>query len=137
MKRAKHNKEKKIERLVLTILIIIILVALFLVIFFIIPKKPKKVSNQNDNKIENVPVENVAIEEEPEEEKFEMVDTSDLPDTYEGYKVLGKIVIEKLGIEHKILYATEEQQNDALNHGVTWFWGPDVNEPRKFMYNWT
>ena len=136
MKRAKHNDEKKIERLGLKILIIIIVVALFLVIFFIIPKKPKRNEQPNDNKIENIPVENEAIEEEPEEQ-FEIVDTSDLPDTYEGYKVLGKIVIEKLGIEHKILYATEEQQNDALNHGVTWFWGPDVNEPRKLMYNWT
>ena len=131
MKRAKHNKEKKMERLILIILIIIILIALFLVIFFIVPRKPK----QNDKKNENVSIENEAIveqepEPEPEPEQFEMVDTSDLPDTYKGYKVLGKIVIEKLGIEHKILYATEEQQEDALNYGVTWFWGPDVNEPR-------
>ena len=133
MKRAKHDN-KKMERVILVIVMLMILVALFFIIFIISPRNGKK--PKSDNVTKNLIEEPIAEPEpEPEPEKFEMVDTSDLPDTIAGYQVLGKIVLEKIGIEQKILYASQEQQDDALNNGVAWFYGPSVNEPRKFVYN--
>ena len=130
MKRAKHDN-KKMERVILVIVMLMILVALFFIIFIISPRGNKnkpRIDNVVGNLIEEEPI--VEPEPEPEPEKFEMVDTSDLPDTIGGYQVLGKIVLDKIGIEQKILYASQEQQDDALNNGVAWFYGPYVNEPR-------
>ena len=128
MKRAKHDN-KKMERVILVIVMLMILVALFFIIFIISPRNSKK--PKSDNVAKNL-IEEPIAEPEPEPE---MVDTSDLPDTIAGYQVLGKIVLDKIGIEQKILYASQEQQDDALNNGVAWFYGPSVNEPRKFVYN--
>ena len=85
----------------------------------------------NVEKTDTNEITNELIPEEPEEvelppEQFEIVDTSDLPEKYQGYPVLGKIIIEKLGVTQKILDTTEEK---ALKVGVTKFWGPDLNEP--------
>lgn len=128
MKRAKHDN-KKMERVILVIVMLMILVALFFIIFIISPRNNKNKS-KSDNVVGNLIEEEPIVEPEPEPEKFEMVDTSDLPDTIAGYKVLGKIVLEKIGIEQKILYATPEQQENALDNGVAWFYGPYVNDPR-------
>lgn len=57
------------------------------------------------------------------------VDINNVPDKMEGYNVLGILVIDKLGIEKKILAKTEDS---SLNLGVTKFYGPDLNEKGNF-----
>ena len=137
MKHARHGYEKKLKKrkIIFLLLILIILIA---IIFYISFKN--KQTNENEI-VENTIVEENTpepeLEPEPEiepevQENIEVVDTSDIPNTYKGYKVLGKIVIDKIGIEQKIL---SETSMDALKYGVTWFWGPNVNNPRKFVYN--
>lgn len=57
------------------------------------------------------------------------VDINNIPDTMGGYKVLGAIVIDKIGIEKNIL---EETNDTSLNLSVTKFYGPNLNEPGNF-----
>ncbi len=126
MKQAKHRynektKTKKFIPIFLVFVIVLISVA------FIISSTYGNVEKPVENETTEEPIK----EEEPEEvelppEQFEIVDTSDLPEKYQGYPVLGKIVIDKLGVTQKILDTTEEA---ALKFGVTKFWGPDLNEP--------
>lgn len=112
MKQAKHRynektKKKKFIPIFLVFVIVLISVA------FIISSTYGNVEKPVENETTEEPIK----EEEPEEvelppEQFEIVDTSDLPEKYQGYPVLGKIVIDKLGVTQKILDTTEEA---ALN----------------------
>ncbi len=133
MKQEKHAKHKYVHdnkykiKIIRTLAIIFILFAL--VLLFVAFKIPFTYGNVN--KPENNEIIETPVTEEPEQiepEQFEIVDTSDLPQKYQGHTVLGKIVIEKLGVTQKIL---EDTTNESLNLGVTKFWGPDLNEPRQ------
>ncbi len=132
----KHGKETtKKQKILLIILGIIILIVLVSIIFFTLPNY-YQIQDMNNNDIpENIQTEE-PVEEPKEEQKqeFEIVDTSDIPDTYQGYEVLGKIVIDKIGVKQIIL---SETTTKSLKLGVTKFWGSDINEPRKFLYNGT
>ncbi len=141
MKHSKHAAVKKINKKTKRIIIIISIIVILIVslICFI------SLRNKNNSK-KNEPVAENIVEEEPTnevteqvQESFEMVDTSDMPSTKGGYGVLGKIVAERIGLDNYILNKTT---NASLNLAVTWFWGPDdnnrtVNDPRKYVYNWT
>lgn len=83
-----------------------IAVALIIVIaVFVTTRKPKTENNAN-NVISNT------------------VETKVMESTYEGYKVLGKIKIEKLGVEQYILDSTEE---NALKNGIARIYGGSLN----------
>lgn len=123
MRHSKHVAVKKTstkKKVIIIILILIIIVAISL--FYI------KSSQNSDNNTEEQIAENIVNEvptnevTEPVQETFEMVDTSDMPTTKGGYGVLGKIVIDKIGVENYILNKTTD---DSLKQAVTWFWGPD------------
>lgn len=58
----------------------------------------------------------------------EIVDI-DIPDAMGEYGVIGKLVIDKLGVEKNILDKTTDS---ALQISVTKFYGPDVNEVGNF-----
>lgn len=130
--KSKHSKElinKKIIFILIFILIVLILIA-----FFILSKLNDNNDTKLDNSLENTLPEtqdSAPIEEQPEEH-FEIVDISDIPDTYKGYKVIGKMVIEKIGVQQRIL---SETNDDSLKYGITKFWGPDLNEIRKCKFN--
>lgn len=132
----KHGKETtKKQKILLIILGIIILIVLVSIIFFTLPNY-YQIQDMNNNDIpENIQTEEPVEEpKEEQEQEFEIVDTSDIPDTYQGYEVLGKIVIDKIGVKQIIL---SETTTKSLKLGVTKFWGSDINEPRKFLYNGT
>lgn len=57
------------------------------------------------------------------------VDINKIPDKMGEYKVLGLLVIDKLGLEKNIL---EETTDSSLALSVTKFYGPDLNEPGNF-----
>lgn len=46
-----------------------------------------------------------------------------------GYKVIGKIIIDKINLKDVIL---EKTTDESLNYGITKFWGPNINEPGNF-----
>ena len=89
----KHGKETtKKQKILLIILGIIILIVLVSIIFFTLPNY-YQIQDMNNNDIpENIQTEE-PVEEPKEEQKqeFEIVDTSDIPDTYQGYEVFIKI----------------------------------------------
>ena len=111
-------------------IMLFILIITILLCFFIL-SKPKNTKPIVYSKIENIPedttTEDNAIEETQVEEQFDIVDTSDIPETYKGFPVIGKIVIEKIGVDHLIL---DDNSNEALDAGVIKFWGADINEKR-------
>ena len=59
----------------------------------------------------------------------ETVDINNIPDKMGEYKVLGVIVIDKLGLQKNIL---EETTDSSLNLSVTKFYGPNLNEIGNF-----
>ena len=126
MKHAKLKSKKMTKKIIIMSILMIILVSL---IFYSISSS--KAGTEKDiadsQPIEN---ENIIDEENQNEvadqpqEQFEMVDVSDFPSKIGGYTVLGKIVIDKIGVENYILNKTTDA---SLNLAVTWFWGPDEN----------
>ena len=131
MRQTKHRYEVKKRKLNIKKvgMVFLIFIIVLISVVFIISSTYGKVLQSDNNEI----IEEAIPEEEPEveiPEQFEIVDTSDLPEKYQGHIVLGKIVIEKLGVTQKIF---EDTTKEALKIGVTKFWGPDLNEPRQFM----
>ena len=92
------------------------------------------IKDTNKSKIEeqNDVIDTVQIEEAQEtqntstnEEKVAV----DLPDKMGKYKVLGQLVIDKIGVKKEILNITEDE---SLNLSVTKFYGPNINEKGNF-----
>ena len=67
-------------------------------------------------------------QKEPEVELVSSV-VSTLPEQYEGYDVLGKIVIDKINVEQYILDSSED---NALQKGVTKLYGGKLNDYGNF-----
>lgn len=127
-----HQKEEtkglgKKQKIIIAITAIVII--LVIVIIFVLTKKEDATyigESQETNK----------IIEEPKEvkEETEYVDVSDIPEEIEDYTVIGKIVIEKINVEKYILGRSTKK---SLNLGVAKFWGPHINDFRKFLHYWT
>lgn len=67
--------------------------------------------------------------EEKNSPETKVVDINNIPDKMGGYKVLGVLVIDKLGLEKNIL---EDTTDASLNLSVTKFYGPNLNEIGNF-----
>lgn len=67
--------------------------------------------------------ENEELKQEPELQTNETIE-SNLPDKMGNYKVIGELVIEKIGVRNNILDKTD---NNSLNLSVTKFYGVDIN----------
>lgn len=124
MKHAKAKSKNTTKKIIIMSILMIILVSL--IFYSIASSKAGTEKDIADNQqIEN---ENIIDESQNEvsvpQEQFEMVDVSDFPSKIGGYTVLGKIVIDKIGVENYILNKTTDA---SLNLAVTWFWGPDEN----------
>ena len=141
----KHSKfgKLKVKKIIIMSILIFILISL---IFYSISsskagtEKDIVVNNHiiNDENIIEENQNEVPVQPQPNEQ-FEMVDISDFPSEIGGYNVIGKIVIDKIGVENYILDRTT---NESLNLAVTWFWGPnennrEVNIPRQYIYYWS
>ena len=98
------------KKIFITIFIIILVIAIIIgVIFF--------VKNRKKEDVEEVV------------ETVEEVDESKLPKTYEGYDVLGQLVIEKIDLENYILDSTE---NDAMDKAPVKLFGETINQEGNF-----
>ena len=93
-KRAKKSTINKKKVVLCSILVIALISAIG---YYIYDKnfKAKDVNMQPVEEIAEIPT----IEPEVEEEKDEIVDVSDIPDKMGNYNVLGKLVIDKIGVE--------------------------------------
>lgn len=117
----KHSKEKKViksskKKKVFFLIVLIILVVISLVAFFI------NINKKNDD-------ENISNNQEITEDVLPEIVPEDIPETMGEYKVLGVIVIDKLGLQKNILDKTTDS---SLNLSVTKFYGPNLNEKGNF-----
>ena len=83
-----------------------------------------------DNKeiVENI-ITNVEENKVTEEDNSSEIVDIDIPDTMGDYSVIGKLVIDKLGVEKNILDKTTDS---SLKLSVTKFYGPNANEVGNF-----
>lgn len=119
-KKKERNKKKLVNCLLLAILIIA-------VAYFAISNNLFALSKENEETPEEPVVETQEVEEPEEVEvKPEEVDVSDIPDKMGGYNVIGKLVIDKIGVNKNIIGVYTE---DSLNLSVTSLVkGPVINE---------
>lgn len=60
---------------------------------------------------------------------FVNIEKEEIIEQIGGYKVIGKIIIDKINLNDVIL---EKTTDESLNYGITKFWGPNINEPGNF-----
>ena len=106
-----EDEEMEKRKIILIIGVVVAVVAI--VAFGIICVKN---ANENKENIANNTVDSSAIEET-------------MIATYEGYNVLGKIAIEKIGVEQYIL---DSKEDDALEAGVIKLYGGTLNNYGNF-----
>ena len=130
--KAKRAKKKEINKKKVFFCIILVIVIIASVVYYIQTKKAKDVNMQPVEEVAEVTTE----EPEVEEKQDELVDVSDIPEKMGNYEVLGKLVIDKIGVEKNILAICE---NDSLKLSPSKLYGPDLNESGNFVvsgHNW-
>jgi sortase (surface protein transpeptidase) len=136
-KRTKKNSKRKLT--VGIIIFIIIIIVMLIILKFTIYKQDNIVTEPEDisNQVNEIPIE-VIVEESKKQD--EIVSVEDWPKTMTAktkvvYYVIGKIVIEKIGVEKYILDRTTD---NSLDMAVTNFVEErEINEVREFLYNRT
>ncbi len=123
----KTNKVNK-KKVFGVVCIVIILIS---IVLYYLQKRNNPDTQTEENIMNTVEVEN-NVEENKEDgesenqvnEQAEETIGSDLPDKMGNYKVIGELVIDKIGVKHNILEKTDD---DSLNLSVTKFYGTDIN----------
>ena len=122
-KRAKSlGKEQKVK--IIVVVSTVILLGLSLIIYL-------AYSNMKEKELLSEGVQKGVAVEQPENEIDNTIEPNvqqiavDMPEEMKGYSVIGKIVIEKIGLEKYILNKTTKE---SLKESVTKFYGPAVNE---------
>lgn len=122
-KENRKAKKKKITRFINMILFLVLIISIFTgSIYF------KFFLKKEIDKEETYIYSEVGSEENDDisgENKENETSETDQIDEISGYKVIGKIIIAKIGLEDVILEKTTDQ---SLNLGLTKFWGPNLNE---------
>lgn len=109
----KKTKKKSGKKMVVFFLVIIIILTI-----------PAIYWRESNNIVENT-ITNVEPNYEVTNENMTEIVDADIPDTMGDYNVIGKIIIDKIGVEKNIL----DQTTDAsLKLSVTKFYGPGINE---------
>ena len=127
-KRYNKEKNKKIKILIgiCFISISICIIALYIWKYYNI-KKTIDYNTEVEIVSENIADENpTIIEENVENEQYENEEKQEEITKIGQYKVIGKIIIEKIDLEDVIL---EKTTDTSLNLGLTKFWGPGINKP--------
>ena len=127
----KRLEKKKSKKRKIIIILIAILIIIALIVFYILRSNTADLEEITDYEYENT-IENELTEEPTNEldEGIEIVDVSEMPSRANGYKVMGQIVLEKIGIQCYIFdTSSKEERVAALKVGTVRFRGPDVNEP--------
>ncbi len=131
--KAKRAKEKKLNKKKITICILLLII--ILAIIYLIASNRLFDLFKKQEVAEEVQ-EETQEPEEVVEEVVEEVDVSDIPDNMGNYKVLGKLVIDKIELEKNILAICDDE---ALKLSATKLYGPDLNESGNFCvsgHNW-
>lgn len=110
----KVKKKTGMKKFIFFLVVISILIAP--AIYF---KDNERIAENTNNIITNVEENQIT-----EENMTEIVD-ADIPDKMGEYGVLGKIVIDKIGVTKNIL---DQTNDESLKLSVTKFYGPNVNE---------
>lgn len=101
------------------------------VVFYATTYKQDNISLANDVLQQDNSVENQQIVENVEDientENVENIET--LPESLQGYTIVGKLKIEKINVEKYILGKTT---NKSLNVSITKLWGGKINTPGNF-----
>ena len=126
-RKAKRYKKKELnkKKLITCLLLAIVIIA---VIYLAVSNKLLDLFKEKEETPEEQPVAEVQETEEPEEDedKDEEVDVSDIPDKMGGYNVIGKLVIDKIGVNKNIIGVYTK---DSLDLSVTSLVkGPVINE---------
>lgn len=126
----KHQKNNKSKLTIIVGLCLIVTSICILTIYIWKNYNSKKTVN-TDTEIktsnENITDENATVEQENSEaENTENESESEEIKKIGNYKVIGKIIINKIELEDVIL---EKTTDTSLNLGLTKFWGPGINKP--------
>lgn len=126
----KHQKNNKSKLTIIVGLCLILTSICILTIYIWKNYNIKKTTNANlevETSSENVNDENIiAAQENIETESNENEEESEEITKIGNYKVIGKIIIDKIELEDVIL---EKTTDTSLNLGLTKFWGPGINKP--------
>ena len=128
---ARYAKDKKHHGKKIKIISIILALIVLAIIGLLLRNKLLAETNQTLGKINPIEEGNQNEVKEPE-----IVNVDDIPEKMGNYKVLGKLVIEKIGVDNNILEVCDD---DSLKLSVTKFYGPGVNEAGNFVicgHNW-
>ena len=107
---------------------LLLAIVIIAVIYLAVSNKLLDLFKEKEETPEEQPVAEVQETEEPEEDedKDEEVDVSDIPDKMGGYNVIGKLVIDKIGVNKNIIGVNTK---DSLDLSVTSLVkGPVINE---------
>lgn len=128
----KRNKQKS-KKIFILIGIALIIIGIIISIKFFYKDEGKEYKQEEQEISNNENPSNELIEEQlPEtEEKIENKEDKQPKEITQigGYKVIGKIKIDKINLEDVIL---EKTTNKSLDLGLTKFWGPEMNEVGNF-----
>ncbi len=128
---ARYAKDKRQHGKKSKIIVIILALIILAIIGLLLRNKLLAETNQTLGKINPIEEGNQNEVKEPE-----IVNVDDIPEKMGNYKVLGKLVIEKIGVDNNILEVCDD---DSLKLSVTKFYGPGVNEAGNFVicgHNW-
>ena len=115
------HKKKNGKFIYFSILIIIILAIVCISIMKLIEMQmPKHTAETSESTEEQEELEIVKPEKE------DTIVTVDFPEKLGEYDIIGKIIIPKISLEKNILNKTDKK---TLDTSVTWFWGPNADEP--------
>lgn len=132
-KRYRGNDKKIEKKRIFIAIIIVIIIALISIVSYNLLKENKLKENSEDQTEDNNIMNTVEIDDNVQEtingtgevqELQEETIGSDLPDKMGNYKVIGELVIEKIGVKNNIL---EKYTEEALDLSVTKFYGVDIN----------
>lgn len=129
--KGKRTKKTKLTKGKVILIVILLLIIIAAIVYLIISNMDFNEQEENiigtSNVENNEEVINNVIEEKPVED--ETVDVSNIPDKISGYEVVGKLVIDKIGVSQNILAVCTD---DSLNVSIAKLYGPDLNEPGNF-----
>ena len=135
--RAKRAQDKPLNKKKITtiiiLMIVIIITACLIISKVVFSKKDEQVANTNI--IQDNIIEETETAPEPEQKQDEIVDV-DMPETMGNYKVIGQLVIDKIGVTQNILNISDD---NSLALSVAQFYGPNLNAPGNFCitgHNW-
>lgn len=134
-KHAKEHEKSQKTKIVRFIVLLAIIILIGATIYLIIKNNAdNKSENNTDNSANNIVneddeeitmIEDGQANEIAEGEANSPAYESDFPDEIGGYRVIGQVVIDKVGIKRSIL---EKTTNKSLKLAPTWFDGPSPNK---------